>query len=62
MLNIKVVVTKHVVQRLKERFYARFYNNFHSFEMTKNLIHAQVSTGVVLQDWKPNMGRVLKLF
>jgi len=51
-ITAKVVVSRHAVDRLKERFYFRFRNYFGNYKMTESLIVAQVSNGVVLQSWK----------
>jgi hypothetical protein len=50
--KVKITVSRHAVQRLRERFYFRFKGYFGNFQMTENLIKAQVSNGVVMNDWK----------
>jgi hypothetical protein len=50
--NVKVIVSQHAIQRLKERFRNRFYNYFQHPEMTRNLIIAQVMNAQHLIDWK----------
>lgn len=59
--KIKILVSNHAVERLKERFYFRFKGYFANFQTTKNLIQAQVSTGLIMQDWKQSPFYVNKM-
>lgn len=53
MFPIKnIIVTKHAIQRLKERFRAKFYRYVYNDELSHNLILAQVANGTSLNDWK----------
>jgi hypothetical protein len=49
---LNIIVTKHAIKRLKERFGLQFGNNLSHPIMAKNLIIAQVSNAEWLHEWK----------
>lgn len=49
---MKIIVTKHCKMRMKERFRLRFSQFMQNDTMLINFIIGQVSTGVLIDDWK----------
>lgn len=50
--NSKVIITKHVMERMQQRFPNLFGKYFGNDTMLRNLIIAQVLNGELLEDWK----------
>lgn len=51
---VRISVSKHAADRLRQRFQLRFFGYFDNYEMTKNLILGQVTNGIHLEGWKKN--------
>jgi len=50
--TVKIIVSNHAIDRLKQRFRVRFYKYIFDKEMTRNLIMAQVMNARVMESWK----------